>query len=557
MRYLLKKSLVAYPAFSFFVAAMSATTLAGTFSNLRDYSFTFLWIGVGLLIFELICSVFRYCCVSKSIIRLIRRILIAISFFCICVFLFFLRVQENPNPSFPPSEISFKGEVLEVSYSDKGTVYGIVNVQECKYKFLVGSEVWFTFANYKKGKQYNVPYIKSGDVINVFGVIRSVVDKQPMAWGYVKDIDATRSFNKYLESRFVYFKMFANPSNVKVVSSRDEKYWGEHIAEKIDNSLSKTFCIDEANSKYLNTLKAMVLGNKANLTSQQKTWFKDTGTMHIFAVSGLHVGVVAYVLFVLLSILCIPWRLRCIVVVPILFMYILACGLPPSAVRAFLMVSTFVIAISFSRGANSLNALMLSAIIAVLIEPQVIFSAGFQLSYAVVASLLLYSSVYIQLEKVFVEHFYSVRFFDFYKILFKFFVGGLCVSIGASCVAMPISSYWFGVFSLSGVFVSPVFVMLASIAVSCAIVGVFLPSFVAIFFNTIAIFSVYLMTTLAETISNFMPILWKVKIENGFFCVVIVSSILILAILLERSNVWLRFILVPLMSIMFMLIIWM
>ena len=65
------------------------------------------------------------------------------------------------------------------------------------------------------------------------------------------------------------------------------------------------------------------------------------------------------------------------------------------------------------------------------------------------------------------------------------------------------------------------------------------------------------MTTLAETFSNFMPILWKVKIENGFFCVVIVSSILILAILLERSNVWLRFILVPLMSIMFMLIIWM
>ena len=264
-----------------------------------------------------------------------------------------------------------------------------------------------------------------------------------------------------------------------------------------------------------------------------------------------------FILFVLLSILCIRWRLRCIVVVPILFMYVLACGLQPSAVRAFFMVSTFVVAISFSRGANSLNALMLSAIIAVLIDPRVVFSAGFQLSYAVVASLLLYSSVYIQLEKIFVEHFYSIRFFNFYKILFKFFVGGLCVSIGASCVAMPISSYWFGVFSLSGVLVSPVFVMLASIAVSCAIIGVFLPSFVAIFFNSIAVCSVYLMTTLAEKISNFMPILWKVKIENGFICVVIVSSILILAILLERSNVWLRFILVPLMSIMFMLIIWM
>ena len=106
-------------------------------------------------------------------------------------------------------------------------------------------------------------------------------------------------------------------------------------------------------------------------------------------------------------------------------------------------------------------------------SPTSLFSAGFQLSYSVVAALFLYSfPVFSELESRFSASIAGGRFFGLRTKLFDAVVGGLCMAIGSACVAMPISAYWFGTFSLSGVLLSPLFVALATAAVFLAVLAV-------------------------------------------------------------------------------------
>ena len=551
-----KRSFLAYPIFPYFLVGIFATVLACEYDSLRQYWQIFAWGCVGFVIVDFTISLFLYCGFSFTCIRIVQRFVRIFAFMLFCICLFFLRVDENKYPDFPPTETELSGEILEYSCSAKGSAYGVLKINESKLEFLKDNEVWFTFANHKRGQQYILPVLKRGDIVKVFCVIRSIKENPPSTWGYVKDKNAQRSFDKYLLSRFIYFKMFANVGDVSVIDVAKSSSFGENIAKFVKGKLSKTCFFNAENLAYTGALKAMILGDKSNLTSEQKQIFKNTGTMHVFAVSGLHVGIIALLLFYICSVACVPMYLRSFIVVPLLFLYVLACGLPASAVRAFIMVATFVLALSFSRGSRPINALMVSAVIAILVSPKVIFSAGFQLSYAVVGSLLLYSSVFVKLQQNFSARIYDVKFAKFFNLLFKFFVGGLCVSIGACCVALPITAYWFGSFSISGIFVSPIFVLLASVAVATGIIGAILPSVVGGIFNDIAILSVKYMSLLAEFVSDNFPMLWHVDINNGYFVCIIVGGILLLASFVENVNVLLRFILVPLVSGLIMFFIW-
>ena len=554
MKSILKRSFLCYPIFPFFVSAILGTSVAGMFPNLRDFADNFLWGAVWIILLNVGFSCFSYFGFSAKIVRNTRRVFWAVAFGFICLFLFFLRTQQFPEKILSPTEVSFTGDILELSRNSNATSYGLLKVLASTEKSLNGKYLWFTFAEPKREVLHNTLDFKTGDIVKVKAVVRSVLDNPPTSWGYVKDVNAEKSFNKYLHSRFVYFKCFAYFDSVEILHDRKTLYLGEKIAKFIKQSLScETYFFDDST---LGALRAMILGDKSELSSEQKKNFKYTGAMHIFAVSGLHVGVVALGLYFLCSLLGIPLAWRVVVALPILFLYVLACGLPPSAVRAFLMVAVFWIAFVFSRGSEPMNALMLSAIVAILFSPTVMYSAGFQLSYAVVGALLTFSvPVAKAFEERFNRAFYTVRFFNFYKRVFKFFVFGFCMSIGSSCVAAPISAYWFGAFSISGIFVSPIFVCLASCAVILAMLAL-LPTGVGTVFATLAIFCVWLMQCFTNLIVEVMPMYISLKIDSGLFCCFLVIFIFSIFIFTQKFNVWLRFCLVNVIVFLTMYFIW-
>lgn len=137
-------------------------------------------------------------------------------------------------------------------------------------------------------------------------------------------------------------------------------------------------------------LTAMLLGETSLLPREQQNDFMLTGTMHIFAVSGLHVSLFAGLFFALFSRVKLPYWSTAVATVFITLFYVLLTGAAPSAVRAWTMIVFLLASRLLGRNANPLNALVLSATVALWSDASLLASLGFQLSYGVVASIFLY-----------------------------------------------------------------------------------------------------------------------------------------------------------------------
>ena len=135
---------------------------------------------------------------------------------------------------------------------------------------------------------------------------------------------------------------------------------------------------------------AMFLGRKSELSAEQREAFLRSGTMHLFAISGLHIGVIAYCLQTALSLI----RLRQLPVfligVVLLMAFVEATGGTPSARRALFMIAMIWAGHALRRPANPLSAMCASALVVLVLDPLALLSASFQMSYAVVAAILLY-----------------------------------------------------------------------------------------------------------------------------------------------------------------------
>ena len=135
---------------------------------------------------------------------------------------------------------------------------------------------------------------------------------------------------------------------------------------------------------------AMLLGKKQELSEGQQQLFIQSGTMHLFAISGLHVAGIAVALNTLLAVVRVPGRVRFLIGTGVLWTFVDITGGSPSAVRAFWMVTCLLGAQQFRAPGNSLAALVTSALAVLVVDPHQLFSASFQMSYGIVAALLLH-----------------------------------------------------------------------------------------------------------------------------------------------------------------------
>ncbi|MEZ0216797.1 MAG: ComEC/Rec2 family competence protein [Rariglobus sp.] len=136
-------------------------------------------------------------------------------------------------------------------------------------------------------------------------------------------------------------------------------------------------------------LRAMLLGQQQELSDEQKGEFRESGTMHLFSVSGLHIAVIAAVITGLLTLLRLPPLARFFIGGLLLWLYVDITGGTPSAVRAFVMVMFVHASFVLRVPGNPLAALVASAVCVLAVAPLQLFTASFQLSYGIVAALLM------------------------------------------------------------------------------------------------------------------------------------------------------------------------
>ena len=135
--------------------------------------------------------------------------------------------------------------------------------------------------------------------------------------------------------------------------------------------------------------RAILLGERRALPASVRRDFISSGTMHVFAVSGLHVMVVAKVLALLLRLLLVPKRLAGAAAIPFVWAYVCVIGAPPSAVRAAMMAAFYFLAPLFWRRSDAVMAWSLTFVAVCVAKPRMLVEVGCALSFVVTLSIIL------------------------------------------------------------------------------------------------------------------------------------------------------------------------
>jgi len=151
------------------------------------------------------------------------------------------------------------------------------------------------------------------------------------------------------------------------------------------------------------TVRAMVLGTREKTPSEVEDAFRASGTMHIFAVSGLHVAMFCGVVFWTLRRTPLPYGWILLIALPLVFYYVYVTGLRPSAWRAALMSAVFLLAPLWDRESRLYNSLGASALLLLTWNTQQLFQPGFSLSFGVLLAIAVLFPLFRRLGKRFAE----------------------------------------------------------------------------------------------------------------------------------------------------------
>ncbi len=184
------------------------------------------------------------------------------------------------------------------------------------------------------------------------------------------------------------------PSGLKAGSAQNDKWSGifTKIKRKIRETAKQALLGDlstEDPSRGL--LEVLLLGYRGNIDSSTYRAFHKTGLLHFISLSGLHLGILAGIIWWLCKTAGLLKRGRAIICIIAIGVFLLI--VPPRAptLRAAIIVFVFCVSFFFRRKSNPLNTLSLAAIILLLIRPTGLFKAGWQLSFASVLGILLFT----------------------------------------------------------------------------------------------------------------------------------------------------------------------
>jgi competence protein ComEC len=211
-------------------------------------------------------------------------------------------------------------------------------------------------------------------------------------------------------------------------------------------------------------IAALTLGYKSNLSNDLQEAFRASGTAHVLAVSGLHVGIIYLILNMFFSFLGNSGKkfvLKQLLIVLFLWGYAFIAGLPVSVVRAAIMLSIFCLGKAFHREGFSYNSLAAAAFFILVFDPMNLFDVGFQMSFLSVFAILFF--------KPKLDTLYTPSRRSFLKIRDLF-----TLSLSAQLGVFPLVLYYFGTFPTYFFVTNLLIVPLIGMAIYAVIPVVFL-----------------------------------------------------------------------------------
>ena len=220
-----------------------------------------------------------------------------------------------------------------------------------------------------------------GDELKLFGIDQPIdAPRNPGEFdmrSYLARRDVRRSlFVRYAEDGVLLQKVAGNP--ILRAAQKSRAWLQTVICHGLDDS-----------PDVQNFLSGIALGLRHQTPEDIEEPFQQTGTLHLFAVAGLHVGIVAELLLILATVARLSRRWATALIIPLLLFYAAVTGLHVSSVRAAAMCSILLAGFFFERKVFALNSLGAAAFFLLCWNTNEFFSTGFQLSFAVVGGIIL------------------------------------------------------------------------------------------------------------------------------------------------------------------------
>ena len=225
--------------------------------------------------------------------------------------------------------------------------------------------------------------VRIGSDIKVSGVCRSfAAASNPGEFDY----------REYRALQGIYFSMQETQlltMGTEYSVLRDALYRIRHRGCEI---LERTLSMEDAG-----ILRAMLLGDKTELATEDQTLFKKSGISHILAISGLHISLIGMGLYRLLRGIRIPHGIGMGLCILLMILYGMMTGMSSSAGRAILMFAINLNAKRVGRTYDMLTALSVAAVCLLIEQPRYVLHAGFQLSFGAVIGLACVEPAFEQL----------------------------------------------------------------------------------------------------------------------------------------------------------------
>ncbi|MBD9270517.1 MAG: ComEC family competence protein, partial [Akkermansia sp.] len=219
-----------------------------------------------------------------------------------------------------------------------------------------------------------------------------------------------------------------------------------------------------------------VLGDKTTARPETMVSFMESGCMHVFAVSGMHVGLAAMLILGLLRLLLIRPPVARLACIPLLALYVFVTGMSVSALRALIMAVVWLLASVLRRKGHPANILALAFIVLCFVDPLQVFQPGFQLSFCVFAVIVCIVA-YMNREKPLwrPDPFIPPRIYNARERglvwLEKACRGTLLVSVGAWLMSIPLTAWHFGTWNLYAPFTNICLALLVPFLMGISLFG--------------------------------------------------------------------------------------
>lgn len=442
-------------------------------------------------------------------------------FLFLAIGIFSTAIRQNENAfNFPDIHDSFRAQVIDVcSETDNSVSYKIKLLDN-------GKKIIGYFKKEETSEQLAI-----GDNFIFFAKIQPFEDIESRA-GF--------SYARYMSNKGYSGFAFIPSDRWEISPSESSSLSIQTKALQIRQSILRFYHRLNLSLKEESILSALTLGYTHDLSDNLINSFRTVGISHLWAISGMHIGIIFFIVASFLSF--IPRNskyrgIKYILSIVTIWTYVFIIGLPASAVRACIMLSAYCVAQMGQKKIVSLNIVCATAFLMLVWNPLQFFDIGFQMSFVAVLSMLLFIPIVNRVLKIRINS----------RIL-KYFGNLLTVSLSVQIGLAPLCLYYFGTYptySLIANLVAIPCISLIFIETVCIFLFAFFSGIIPLFPGWIMGAPIYLFKTTSTYLTQFIgycETLPFAQIENGYISLIsllfiwVAFSAMILGLIRKESK---------------------